>query len=246
MISQDQWAALEDLQRAIGHFFHDINYLLAALRHRSFINQARDTDNSGRRLDDNQRLEFLGDAVLSLAISTLLYQTFPDLQEGQLSKMRAGLVNEVQLSDIARDISIAPCLFLGRGEEATGGREKNSILADALEAVLAAIYLDEGFAKALKVVDARWGSLIARSSRDDLLKDFKTRIQEYTQRAFSLTPEYRLNGSSGPDHARVFEVSLILAGQKISDGRGRSKKEAEQNAAQNALKTIEGLKFPAS
>ncbi|MEW5723209.1 MAG: ribonuclease III, partial [Thermodesulfobacteriota bacterium] len=192
----------------------------------------------GPELEDNQRFEFLGDAVLSLCVSALLFHRFTDLKEGELSRMRAGLVREAGLADMAREIGLCEALYLGRGEEATGGRDKNSILADALEALMAAVYLDGGFPAAMGVVERLWGDLIARSGRDDFLMDYKTRLQEETQAAFGQTPEYKLTGSQGPDHARVFEVTLELDGREISTGRGKSKKEAEQNAAKAALKAL--------
>ncbi len=223
------------LQSAVGYRFENPENLLSALRHRSFVNQFRDPADPDRKIEDNQRLEFLGDAVLSLCVSTMLYSSFPDLKEGELSKMRAGLVNENQLAEIAREISMPECLFLGRGEEATGGRDKNSILADAVEALLAAIYLDRGFEAVMDVIESRWGGMVARATRDDFLKDFKTKLQEETQRSLGLTPEYRLTGSTGPDHARTFEVAVILGDKEAATGQGRSKKEAEQQAARNAL-----------
>ena len=152
--------------------------------------------------------------------------------------MRAGLVNEMQLADMARQIGIDQALLLGRGEETTGGRDKNSILADALEAVVAAVYLDGGFKAAMELVARLFGELINRSDHDDLLKDFKTKFQEKSQAKWGETPEYLLSGTSGPDHARVFEVTLTLAGKDVSTGRGHSKKEAEQAAAKAGLKAL--------
>ncbi|MFH1139408.1 MAG: ribonuclease III [Pseudomonadota bacterium] len=231
--------ALRGLEKALGYDFKNRTFLKTALRHRSYVHQQTEGPGFHLPVEDNQRFEFLGDAVLSLAISTLLYDKFPSLKEGVLSRMRAGLVNELQLSGMARDIGIPEALYLGRGEESTGGREKNSILADAMEALLASIYLDGGFPAAMKVVSRLFQELIFRSSQDDLLKDFKTRLQEKTQGFFGQTPEYRLSASEGPDHARTFEVTLFLAGKPVSSGRGRSKKEAEQAAAKAGLDKID-------
>lgn len=230
---------LEELQARLGCVFQDRDLLLTALRHRSYVHQPPEGAAEAEALEDNQRLEFLGDAVLSLCVSTLLCRTFPHLKEGEMSKMRAGLVNESQLSDKARELGLPPCLFLGRGEEASGGRDKNSILADALEAVLAAVYLDQGFDQVLGVVERLWGDLIARSSEQDFLQDYKTRLQELTQQRFGQAPKYHLARTAGPDHARVFEVSLRVGSLKLSTGRGRSKKEAEQDAARSALDLLE-------
>ena len=238
--------SLRALEKSLGHFFKDPGFLRTALRHRSYVHQQVETPGFHAPLEDNQRLEFLGDAVLSLATSTLLYEKFPNIKEGVLSRMRAGLVNELQLSGLARDIGIPPALYLGRGEETTGGRDKNSILADALEAVLAAVYLDGGFPAAMRVVSRLFKELISRSSQDDLLKDFKTRLQEKTQGTLGQTPEYKLTASEGPDHARIFEITLYLGGVAVSSGRGRSKKEAEQAAAKAGLDKIKAdeLDFP--
>lgn len=230
--------ALSILESSLGYEFEDRTLLLTALRHRSFVHQFRAATDEEPLPEDNQRLEFLGDAVLSLCVGALLYQSFPGLKEGELSKMRAGLVNEVQLADMARQIGVPGGLLVGRGEEASGGRDKNSILADALEAILAAVYLDKGFNAAMGVVENLWRGLIARYPGDDLLQDSKTSLQELTQRLFGLIPEYRLTGSEGPDHARTFEVTLVLGGKELSTGRGRSKKEAEKEAARAGLESL--------
>jgi ribonuclease III len=228
---------LERLETSLGYRFRNRGLLRTSLRHRSFVYQVRDTADN-RSLEDNQRFEFLGDTVLSLSISTLLFHRFRDRKEGGLSRMRAGLVNEIQLADLARSIGLPSVLALGRGEEATGGRNKNSILADAMEALLASIYLDGGFESAFRVVKTLWGDLVDRSPKDDLLKDYKTRLQEETQRALGLTPEYHLTGGKGPDHDRTFEVTLFLGSRAVSTGQGHSKKEAEQAAARTALKIV--------
>ena len=237
-IDPDRLAAQESLQDALGHRFSNSELLLVALTHRSIVHQHGDPSQPHQTPEDNQRLEFLGDAVLSMTVSTLLYHRFPDVREGMMTRMRAGLVNEMQLADIARQTGIDQALLLGRGEEITGGRDKNSILADALEAVVAAVYLDGGFNAAMELVDRLFGDLINRSDHDDLLKDFKSRFQEKCQAKWGETPEYRLSDTSGPDHARVFEVTLTLAGRDISTGRGHSKKEAEQAAAKAGLKAL--------
>lgn len=168
----------------------------------------------------------------------MLYRAFPEVREGELSKMRAGLVNDHQLASIAREIGLAPCLILGRGEETSGGRDKNSILADALEAILGAIYLDGGMDAVMNTVERLLGGLIAQSSTEDLLKDYKTALQELTQERFNQPPTYRLIGTEGPDHAKTFKVALILGNQELAVGQGRSKKEAERHAAETALRIL--------
>jgi ribonuclease III len=242
-INLEQEKALANLEANLGHAFANRQLLHIALRHRSYVNQIRESTEGAEWLEDNQRLEFLGDAVLSLSISTILYEHFPVQKEGVLSKMRAGLVNESRLAEIARHIGVPAALFLGRGEETSEGREKNSILADALEALLAGVYLDRGFEAASNVVKRLWSDLILRSSRDDLLKDFKTRLQEQTQQRFNLTPDYRLTATHGPDHSRIFEISLYLSNRCLAAGRGRSKKEAEQAAAKTVLDLIKAPDF---
>lgn len=238
-LEPERETAIRKLQNDLGRQFNNTEYLVTALRHRSYVHQLTVSSHQNLHVEDNQRLEFLGDAVLGLCISTLLYNKFPDIKEGVMSRMRAGLVNEHQLSELARQIGVDEALLLGRGEEATGGRDKNSILADAVEAIIAAVYLDGGFEAAMETVKLLWGDLISRSNTDDFLKDFKTKLQEKTQQQYGLTPEYKLLSAQGPDHARIFEAALVLNGKALSKGIGRSKKEAEQAAAKAGLVKIE-------
>ena len=234
-LTPEEAIGVSNLQQGLGYRFDDEEILISALRHRSYVNQFKESG----EVEDNQRLEFLGDAVLSICVSTLLYHRFPDSKEGVLSRMRAGLVNESRLADLARDYGLDQALLLGRGEESTGGRDKNSILADAMEAVLGAIYLDGNLDASMVVVKRLWGDLVDRSSKDDLLKDFKTRLQEEAQKTHGQPPDYELTGSEGPDHDRTFMVTLKLAGETVSTGTGKSKKEAEQSAAKAALKVLQ-------
>lgn len=231
--------AVDALETALNHSFTDKEFLNAALSHRSFVHQRKDACPEEPEQEDNQRLEFLGDAVLSICVSTLLYHRFPESKEGVLSKMRAGMVNEIQLADLGRRLDVPEALFLGHGEDVTGGRDKNSIIADAMEAIIAAVYLDAGFEAAMAVVSEIWGDLIDRSSMDNILKDFKTHLQERVQKHKNQTPDYRLIKTEGPDHARVFTIGLHLKGSLVSEGQGRSKKEAEQAAAQKALEMMD-------
>lgn len=230
---------LAGLEERLGYRFHDQALLRSALTHRSFLHENPAEGGDRAEAEDNQRLEFLGDAVLSLAIGTLLYRVHPSLREGDLTRMRAGLVNEHQLSELAGSLGLAGCLVLGRGEETSGGRAKRSILADALEAVLAAVYLDGGYQAAAEVVERLFADLARSGAGRDLLEDYKTRLQELTQADFSQTPDYRLTGIEGPDHDRTFEITLSLGSIDLAVGRGRSKKEAERAAAQAALKKLE-------
>jgi len=230
---------LAGLEERLGYRFHDPALLRTALTHRSYLHENPAEGGDRAEGEDNQRLEFLGDAVLSLAISTLLYRVHPSFREGDLTRMRAGLVNEHQLSELAGDLGLAGYLVLGHGEEASGGRSKRSILADAFEAVLAAVYLDGGYQAAVDAVERLFADLVQSSAGRDLLEDYKTRLQELTQADFNQTPDYRLTGIEGPDHDRTFEVTLALGSIDLAVGRGRSKKEAERAAARAALKKLE-------
>ena len=185
---------------------------------------------------DNERLEFLGDAVLNLSLSRLIYDKYPGLTEGELSKLRAGLVNEGQLRKLADKLGLGKCLRLGKGEELTGGREKGSLLADALEALLGAVYLEGGYAAAFQVTEKLFAPLLeeARTGRLPGL-DFKTELQEYCQGRSKKTPVYEVLREEGPDHRKWFVIKVRLGSQGFGQGLGRSKKAAEQEAARMAL-----------
>lgn len=221
---------LEKLCSRLGHSFKDPALLEQALRHSSYIHEHPDTAG-----DSYERLEFLGDAVLELVITELLYDRFPEASEGQLSKARAGVVNEARLAATARDLEIGPCLLLGRGEELQGGRDKPSILADTVEALAAAIYLDAGLEAARSMLLGLLAPAAERAVERAPAKDFKTRLQEAVQEALHLTPVYQLLEAEGPDHAKVFTVAVVIDGRHTATGSGRSKKEAEQDAARAAL-----------
>ena len=189
---------------------------------------------------DNERLEFLGDAVLDLALSELLMRRFPLDREGALSKKRASLVNEEVLASLAREIGVAEAIRLGKGERLTGGLSKPRILASAFEAVFGALFLDAGFATALAAIKAAFESRIdALEGTPDYAADFKTRLQERSQESFRLTPSYRVERESGPDHEKTFEVCVRLGTRALATGIGRNKKAAEQEAARLALREIE-------
>jgi ribonuclease-3 len=212
-------------EAALGHRFRDRAILGGALVHRSY---AAEHD-----AVDNERMEFLGDAVLQLAVTDHLFEHFPDLREGEMAKVRAAVVNRNELAAVARSLSLGPLLRIGVGEETSGGREKDSILADAMEAVLAAVYLDAGMEVAQRVVLDLWVERIARRASEPGRRDFKTRFQEVLA-ATGRRPSYEVT-DSGPDHAKVFEATVSVDGEVIGRGSGRSKKEAEQDAARDAL-----------
>ena len=223
----------------MAYQFNDRQLICEALRHSSYMNEHSQAH--GR---DNERLEFLGDAVISLAIGHILMEHHPDLNEGQLSRTRAGLVNEQQLAAVARSIDLGPSLLLGKGELSTSGHEKDSILADAFEAVIAAVYLDGGYPAAYGVVETHFRDILARTTPPADGLDYKSRLQELAQASHRSMPEYRVTGESGPDHAKTFEVRVKVIGLKTS-GSGKSKKLAEQDAARQALEVMKPNGSPA-
>ena len=227
---------IDSIQQAIGYTFKHSRLLEQALTHKSFVNEFKSKD-----IQDNERLEFLGDAVLSLVVSDVLAARFPDSTEGELSKKKARLVSEAVLARIAKRLDLGTVLRLGRGEELTQGREKPSLLADALEAVIAAIYLDGGLEEARAFTLRAYGSDLGESTGLDGLpigEDYKTRLQEWCQRHFEVLPLYVVVRESGPDHRKTFEVELSIRGDIVGNGAGRTKKEAEQQAARQAFERI--------
>lgn len=202
----------------------------AALTHKSWCNEHREGPGQ-----DNERLEFLGDAVVDLAISHRLMERYPRASEGELSKLRALIVNEEALARIARKISLGDLLYLGRGEELTGGREKSSVLADALEAVLGAVYLSGGMDRVLQLVDRLFAEVLDGVAEGRSGLDYKTLLQEDVQNRLRLSPRYRVVSEKGPDHEKVFEVEVTIGQDVYARSSGRSKKEAEQSAARETL-----------
>jgi len=224
---------LEDFQRRLGHTFADGDLLRQALTHASFGHEKR------QRLPDNQRLEFQGDAVLQLAVTTELYHRFPKMTEGQLTKLRAQLVNKNHLQGVAREIALGDYLILGRGEEKQG-RERGSILADAMEAVIGAVFIDAGWETARTIIlRLLEPSLAAMSGEDDAsAANPKGALQEKLQAEGDHPPAYRCVSETGPAHARVYEVVVEWQGRELGRGQGASKKEAETRAAQAALESL--------
>lgn len=227
------------LAEKLNYSFENHNLLKTALLHRSYNNQKP----KNSELADNQRLEFLGDTVLGLAMSTILYHKFPDIKEGLLSRIRAGLVCETTLSEVALTLGLGELLFLGPGEESGGGRLKPSLLADALEAILGAVFLDKNFEAAQLMVRKLWAPYLDNPELKDSWTDYKTKLQEKTQEERGLAPNYKLVSAEGPDHAKTFTVSAVLGTEELGRASGRSKKEAEQKAAQLSLKQFETLKL---
>lgn len=221
------------LQQTLGYRFRDANLLGEALRHSSYVNEQLDPD-----LRDNERMEFLGDAVLNLVVGHLLMKAFPDLHEGELSRTRANLVNETQLARIARSFDLGSYLLLGKGEIQSNGWDKNSLLANALEALIAAVYLDGGFASAADLIEQHFKALIRRAPQITTGQDYKSRLQEAVQSAIKEVPQYTVVAESGPDHDKTFTIEMTV-GTLRTEGSGKSKKAAEQEAACKAIALLE-------
>lgn len=221
------------LEGYLGHTFADRSLLLTALRHRSYVNERAPTQ------PDNERLEFLGDAVLQLAVTHLLMEgEGAELSEGTLSLLRSQMVSEVQLARLAQQIELGRFLLLGRGEELSGGRNKPSLLADAYEAVIGALYRDSGFGIVLRVTRRLMLDEVQRVTASRSL-DYKSALQELLQAQKRSRPRYEVVSTDGPDHERVFEVAVLLEDLELGRGHGRSKREAEHQAAQAALSVLE-------
>ena len=221
-------------ENKINYVFNDKNLLSQALTHSSYANE--------HGLGNNERLEFLGDAVLELSISQEIYRRYPEASEGDMTRLRSSLVNEGCLASIARDIGLGSCLFLGKGEQTQGGGHRDSVLSDALEAILSAIFLDGGYNKAqlciLFLFQEKWPKDITRPPK----KDYKSQLQEETQKLFKKRPVYTLVDSYGPEHDKIYKVQVTLPeGEKFIAKSGNVKK-AEQNSACNALQYLYTLK----
>ena len=222
---------LRALEKVLGYEFTDINLLQQALVHSSF---------GFERLEDgrnNETMEFIGDAVLDLAVSDILFHMHPGIREGALTKMRAGLVKESTLNGMAKRLHLGDYLMLGKGEEACHGRKKVSILASSFEAILGAIFLDSGYENVLHFIRNHFGPLIPEKSGDMPVEDAKSLLQEKLQEQFSQAPTYHLDAEEGPDHAKKFTVSVQFMEKVLGTGTGSSKKAAEKKAAERALAT---------
>lgn len=217
-------------ETVLGVQFRDRSLLTTALTHRSLAFEQGIEEH-------NERLEFLGDAVLGLAVTDLIYKWYPEYPEGELAKLRAAVVNMGCLAQAAHELGLGSAVLLGKGEEVSGGRSKSSILADAMEAVLGAVYLDAGIAETAALIERIFASYIREHAEAGVVGDFKTNLQELVIQDNRAVPEYRLS-SSGPDHDRRFHAEVYVAGSLLGSGRGKSKKEAEQAAAEIALQAV--------
>jgi ribonuclease-3 len=224
------------LAARLGWKVNDQELFAQALAHRSWC-----AEHAGR--EPNERLEFLGDAVLGLVVTDYLYRTYQDLPEGELAKARAAVVNSVSLAGTARELQLGNALFLGKGEDSSGGRLKPSILADTMEALIGAIYLDAGYGAVNEIVLELLGERLREAARGPGDEDYKTRLQELCAQTYDELPLYRIE-DSGPDHAKVFQAEVMVAGRSLGRGAGRSKKQAEQVAARHAWFALQAGPLP--
>ena len=225
---------MQVLEKKLNYTFRDPGLLHEALSHSSYANEHR---SAGRR--SNERLEFLGDSVLGFVTAEFLFVQHPDLPEGDLTRIRAALVCEQSLYEVARKLDLGAYLKLGRGEEAGGGRQRTSILADATEAVFAAVYLDGGIGAASDLIHRVLLDAEKEEAVEERRRDYKTALQELIQRQADQVLSYRMIGEEGPDHDKTFRAQVLLNDQPVGTGSGHSKKEAEQSAAKDALSRLE-------
>jgi len=223
------------IEKLLGYRFSDRSLVLTALAHKSYVNETPQAV-----AGDNERLEFLGDAVLDLVVSQQLFDIDPALAEGEMTRVRAEVVSEKSLAAVARGLGLGDLLLLGRGEALTGGRDKESLLADALEALIGAVFRDGGFDASCRVVLMLLRERLELAAIRKSGLDSKTRLQEYLQSRFGRAPVYQLLETSGPDHDRRYRVAVCFDDQTVGTGSGRTKKRAEQSAAAEALRTLQG------
>jgi ribonuclease-3 len=224
---------LETLEQNLNYEFSDYSLLTRALTHRSFLNE-----NPGTALEDNERLEFLGDAVLDFVVGAYLYNRFPEMDEGELTSLRAALVKTRTLASFARQLDIGRYLRLGYGEEESGGRDRSPILCAAFEALVGAIYLDRGLEKVELLVEQLAGAALVKIREESLDKDAKSEFQVWAQARYNITPHYKVVASSGPDHAKTFTVQAVIGDVPWGEGSGPSKQAAAQEAAGEALARV--------
>ena len=224
---------LSELKKILGVDFKDEKILFEALTHRSYLNE---TPNKG--LSSNERLEFLGDSVLSFWVSNKIFCLFPDLPEGKLTFIRTYLVRTTTLTVLAQKLSLGDFLLMSKGEEMGGGRENVALMANSFEAVLGAIFFDSGFAVAEKFLEKNFAELLTNLSDPDQLKDSKSILQEKVQAKGSFSPVYKLVTSTGPDHKKIFTMAVFVDEKQIAEGTSKSKQEAEELAAKNALEIL--------
>jgi ribonuclease III len=234
-MTTDSDSTIAELQEKIEYDFQNSSLLRQALTHKSYANEIDGEDSMG-----NERLEFLGDAVLELVITHILMDRFPDYSEGRLSRLRAAIVNKEGIASIAVRFDLGRYELLGRGEDASQGRTKQSILANVYEAIVAAVYYDGGYHKAFALIEKHFQQLIVEAHEKGVLKDYKSRLQEYSQSTLGGVPAYEVVRTEGPDHDKLFEVHVTINSIQYETGLGRNKKAAEQEAAKKTLQRITG------
>ncbi|MCZ2113266.1 MAG: ribonuclease III [Anaerolineae bacterium] len=227
---------LLELGERLGMEFRDYSLLSRALTHRSYVNE-----NPGTLLEDNERLEYLGDSVIDFVVAGYLYHRFPEMDEGELTTLRAALVRAETLAQFARQIDLGRFLRLGYGEEESGGRERTPLLCATFEAVTGAIYLDQGLVTAQPFIEQFVGPMLEQIQAGALHKDAKSEFQVWAQARFNMTPHYQVIGSEGPDHDKTFTVRVLVGDESWGEGQGRSKQMAAQAAAAEALARAEGF-----
>jgi len=232
-MDEERLASLKEMEERLGHRFNEMVWLDQALTHKSYIHQINTSESVS-----NEVLEFLGDAVLNLAVGHLLIQKFPEAQEGTLSRKRSHLVKQSTLASLSKELQLERYLLLGKGELQNGGMNKSSILANAYEALIGAIYMDSGFPQALEIVSHHFESYLQPETNFPPFDDYKSLLQEYSQGILGMSPQYRVVKESGPDHDKRFEASVVIGGEVKGIGHGKSKKEAEQEAAKRALESL--------
>jgi ribonuclease III len=233
-MDDERLASLKEFEDKIDHQFKEIKWLDQALTHKSFIYETNHPEKGA-----NEVLEFLGDAVLNLAVSYVLLHKFPDAQEGTLSMMRSQLVRRSFLASLSKQLQLEGYLLIGKSQQLNGGTEKASILGNTYEALIGAIFMDSGFNRALEIIQEHFEPHLQAKTPSVLFDDFKSLLQIYSQQSHGVSPEYRVMNESGPDHDKRFQASVTIGGEVKGLGWGKSKKEAEQEAAKNALEELQ-------
>lgn len=231
-VKKKNYRKLQKLERTLKIKFNNKSLLRRALTHSSYVNE------TGQQAKDNERLEYLGDSVLALVVNEYLFKRYEEYPEGDLAKIKSAVVSEVTLAKVAKDINLGSFLYMGRGEELNGGRQRASILANTLEALIGALYLDSGLKVSKQLVLGLLKKHIERIDSLTYLRDPKTTLQEYVQKKFKERPIYEVVEEKGPDHQKSFTVKLIFCEKEIARGKGSSKRKAERNAAMKALELI--------
>jgi ribonuclease-3 len=229
-LKQGEKKAISILEKSIDYVYKDKGKALEAITHSSYANEGR-----SKKLNSNERLEFLGDSVLNFVITKYLYKEVSDMPEGEMSKLRASVVSEASLSYCARKLKIGDALLLGKGEKTMGGRERTSILADAVEAIIGSLFLDGGIEAAEVFIQKNLHENYIQAVQGKLFCDYKTRLQEEIQKNGPYNIRYSVINEKGPDHNKIFTISVSINEEVMGTGKGKTKKEAEQNAASNAL-----------